>query len=263
MVFPFKFSLPGFFWIRLGFLMALPVISVPNQVYGIHLIFKGTRWENISHHLYKGELLSKLYGYLGNYSIDSIGKPAADSGSNRQNTRKKKNWEIIEKGISVGYGYGINNNNLPEGSYSPIFFIRTLAVDFPHINDRLPPRVKISIIFEPQANLVLLRKPDSTKVEFELGIGVGIQNRFLITKKISTFYHLIVGPQYFSTSTIRQTKGLIFSDNLGLGFSYLIDPHWMISSEFRIRHMSNANIVQPNYGINTNNFLLNFSRVIR
>jgi len=177
--------------------------------------------------------------------------------------KKMHTWSIYEKGFSLGYGYGVNGENLPEGIYSPLFFIRKIAIDFPVLNNRLEKHSKITLVFEPQINLVILRDRGPNRLEFELGLGIGIQYRYQIIKSLSAFTNLIVGPQYFTTHTLRQTTGLIFSDNLGAGITYLHQNHWALSGEFRIRHMSNANIVLPNYGINTNNILFSISRFLR
>lgn len=180
------------------------------------------------------------------FNSDTIGRP----------------YKIVEKGFSFGYGYGINRNNLPEGNYSPIFFIGKIAISFPKLDQFLNKRFQITLIFEPQLNWVLLRGSAKSQNDFEVGLGVGIQNRYLINSHFSFFYHLILGPQYFSAKTIRQTTGLAFSDNLGVGATYCLKSKWALSGEFRIRHMSNGNIVFPNFGINTNNFIISLSRFI-
>jgi hypothetical protein len=187
-------------------------------------------------------------------------RPDSIPGSKPQ---KMHAWSILEKGIILGYGYGVNGENLPEGIYSPLFFMGKVAIDFPKLNQNLNKHSRVALLFEPQINLVLLRDRGPNQLEYELGLGIGIQYRYLWTKNLSLFTNLIVGPQYFSAKTQRQTTGLIFSDNLGAGLTYTFNNHWALSGEFRIRHMSNANIVLPNYGINTNNFLLGISRFLR
>jgi len=186
---------------------------------------------------------------------------AQNSESITSQKNHSRSWKLVESGFSLGFGYGVNSSNLPEGNYSPLFFIRKFAFNFPGRTPLHHTRFQVTALLEPQFNLVFIRdriNPD--QIEYELGIGLGIQNRFLIDPHFSIFYNLIIGPQYFSTQTIRQSKGLIFSDNLGIGLSYKFAHQWGISEEFRIRHMSNANIAEPNYGINTNNFLFSLSR---
>lgn len=185
-----------------------------------------------------------------------------DHSSSNFRVKKKHAWSVIEKGIILGYGYGVNGDNLPEGIYTPIFFIGKVAIDFPKLNPNLNKHSQIALLFEPQINLVILRDRGPNTLKYELGLGIGIQYRYIWTSHISFFTNLLVGPQYFSTQTSRQVTGLIFSDNLGAGMTYTFDKGWAISGEFRIRHMSNANIALPNYGINTNNILLGISHFI-
>ncbi len=185
-----------------------------------------------------------------------------DSIPGRCSPIKKPILSVCEKGFSFGYGYGIDGNNLPEGSYTPIFIIRKIGYRFPRITRKLPRNFEFSLILEPQANVILLRNQRFTKLYFEIGIGVGLENRFIISPSLSAFTHVIIGPSYFSTHTIRQSYGFIFSDNAGLGLTYSMGNQWAIQGEWRIRHLSNANLNMPNQGVNTNNFLVGISRLI-
>jgi len=209
----------------------------------------------------KNRLIFSILFFL-NLAIPSLKAQELSDSIKISKPIKTHSWSVLERGFVIGYGYGVNGENLPEGIYSPLFFMGKLAVDFPKYNGNLNKHSRVALVFEPQINLVFLRDRGPNTLQYELGLGIGIQYRYLWTEKISFFTNLLVGPQYFSTKTIRQTTGLIFSDNLGAGSTYTFKNHWAISAEFRIRHMSNANIVLPNSGINTNNFLFGISHFL-
>ncbi len=177
-------------------------------------------------------------------------------------TKKKTHWKVTEKGLLTGYGIGINQFSLPEGNYSPLFLMGQLGVQFPSLLGRIHSPGPVSLFFEPQFNLVLLRSPASVQSRYELGIGVGIQQVFNLSERVKPFIRLVVGPHYISTHSALQHTGFILSDNAAAGFYYYFSRTFALQAQFRARHMSNANLQLPNHGINTSNFMIGFSRFL-
>lgn len=106
----------------------------------------------------------------------------------------------------------------------------------------------------PQFNLTRYRKFDQVPAEsngFEYGINFGLAFRKSIYKNlISAYAGLSFGPHYISGAPSRQTKGFIFSDNAFIGLSIRLDKHIYFELCPTFRHISNANLIKPNRGIN-------------
>lgn len=184
--------------------------------------------------------------------INSASDTTGDS-SRHVHSRPGPHWKFTEKGFLTGYGFGINRLSLPEGSYSPLFFMGQLGIQLNgHAKNPAGP---VSLMFEPQFNIIQLRNPGSVKTEFEGGIGVGLQQVFNLDTRFKPFIRVVVGPHYISTHTVLQHTGFLFSDNVAAGFYYFFTSRLALQAQFRARHMSNANLMLPNHGINSSNFL--------
>lgn len=182
----------------------------------------------------------------------------------KQEHKRWANIRIKERGFVMGAGYGLDTFNLPQGNYTPLFCIARLGIDFKNKNAKtIVRRGDYSIFFEPQINPVLLRKTNSSKVEWEYGLNIGFQHCYPITKDLYSAIFISTGPHYFSAVTERQAPGFIFSDNFGAGFYYFLYKDWAVNAGFRLRHMSNAQTRLPNSGINTFNFMIGISKMLR
>jgi len=107
-----------------------------------------------------------------------------------------------------------------------------------------------SVGLEPQINPVFL---DNNLEELEFGCNVGLYYLHLIGQK-SVFYAGIgTGPHYITVSTAMQAHGFIFSDNFMAGTRIFIsnknEKPLYLNLQFRFRHISNANLMTPNIGI--------------
>jgi len=163
--------------------------------------------------------------------------------------------KISDAGIATGFGYALNNRSVPEGVYRLAYFQRL-------VRSQILPKSRQRGIFEavylgiePQYNLVWI---DDEQNNFELGLHFFIQPTFGLSERLKAFFIAGIGPHYFSTSTVSQARGFIFADAMGLGMSLQISTRISIFTNFRIRHLSNANTRMPNFGINTNNFHFGF-----
>jgi lipid A 3-O-deacylase len=167
-----------------------------------------------------------------------------------------------ERGGIVGAGYGVNNFSLPEGRYVPIFFIAHLGIDIPRHRQKLNPG-RFTLYFEPQVNPVIIQKTSGNVHEWEFGVSVGVKHMYPLSKNLYVYTLISTGPHFITTRTERQARGFIFSDTMGAGTYFFVNRNIAINSGFRIRHMSNANTLMPNHGINTMNYFLGISRILR
>lgn len=147
-----------------------------------------------------------------------------------------------EKGFKIGLS--IYSIELPEGQYyKPLLLMGNFGWEL----TKKDKKGKWWIMFEPQLNPVFL---DSKLKELEFGINVAIRYQYKICNKSFFYSQLGSGPHFITIPTSRQAHGFIFSDNLAIGLSNKIGGNWKFETEFRIRHISNANLMTPNRGMN-------------
>jgi hypothetical protein len=147
-----------------------------------------------------------------------------------------------ELGFYTGAGYG----TVVEGPYIPVFFIVHMGMDtkrwFPSLRGH---RGTLSLFFEPQFSFAAMNE----QYGVEFGVGVGLKYAYPIWDSYSVYILGSVGPQVMSLKTQDQANGFIFNDTIGLGMSYRIFPDTAFDIQCRLRHLSNAEIQKPNYGI--------------
>ena len=141
----------------------------------------------------------------------------------------------------INIGYPILQEQLPEGyAYNPLFFTYRIPI-FAKKNRTF------SFYAEPQ--LAVTTPPKGIKRAIEFGTNLGIQYHFGTTEKQRWTAALGVGPHYISLETAMQHKGFLFSDNLELGYYRLLNTTIGVQLKTRFRHLSNANLQQPNLGL--------------
>ena len=171
---------------------------------------------------------------------------------------------IREKGFIIGIGQGIDSSNVPEGYYNPIFFIGHIGLDVSKRRAWQNPSTGIFTLYlEPQINPVWIKGKDRTDKAIEFGVNVGFKHMFRLLPKLYTFISIGVGPHFTSVHTSKQRRGFLFSDNLGTGLYYYIFKDWAIQFTFRLRHLSNGDTMKPNMGINTFNYHIGISKVLK
>jgi len=119
-----------------------------------------------------------------------------------------------------------------------------LTARFP-LFDRNEKRLQYYI--EPQFAISFPPKGIDSAVEF--GSNLGIQYRIWEGNKQHIQAAIGVGPHYTSLETSIQHKGFLFSDNIEIGYYQQIQNNWGVQIKGRFRHLSNANLFQPNKGL--------------
>lgn len=170
-----------------------------------------------------------------------------------------KNWYIHEVGLMSGKGWGINRQNLPEGDYRPVFGIVQISTTWKKLENKLSPLHRFCLVFEPQFNTITIkdwnRANENIKSE-EFGLNIGLKHSYQIFSFLDIVLFISTGPHFINAETVRQSKHFIFSDNLGMGLKMKISSRLNIEAQYRLRHLSNAQLKLPNAGINTFNFML-------
>jgi len=141
----------------------------------------------------------------------------------------------------ISIGYPILQEQLPENySYNPLF----LTTRFPFFSKH---QRSFSFYIEPQLAITFPATPQ--KKAFEFGANLGIQYYFWTRTNSRWNIALGLGPHYTSLETAMQHKGFLFSDNIELGYYRLLGTKIGLQLKTRFRHLSNANLQQPNLGL--------------
>jgi hypothetical protein len=91
---------------------------------------------------------------------------------------------------------------------------------------------------------------EKTITEYVLNVGIVV--RYNVKEKFSVFFLGSIGPMISDTETERLAKGFAFSDIVALGVAYKVGKIVFEVSP-GLRHVSNANLKQPNSGHNSSN----------
>ncbi|MFZ4398583.1 MAG: acyloxyacyl hydrolase [Bacteroidales bacterium] len=161
---------------------------------------------------------------------------------------------FAEKGFNIGLSaYSIL---LPDGKhYRPLLLMGNLGI-------KLSKNVQKSswwIMLEPQINPVFF---GNQLKEVEFGVNVAFRYKYQLAETIFLYGQLGSGPHFITIPTERQAHGFIFSDNLAIGVSKFLINRWMLNTELRIRHISNANVMKPNRGMNNFFVIIGLSKKI-
>jgi hypothetical protein len=158
---------------------------------------------------------------------------------------------FTEMGVVTGYGSG----NIPEGRYQPILLIGHFGVDLKrYISGLRNHPGTISAFIEPQVNPVF-----DPSTNFEAGIGIGLQYSYPVYEPLSLYILGSTGPHYVSVVTQKQANGFLFSNVFGVGIYYSLSKDSALHVGYRFRHMSNADLAEPNGGIDTHMGVVGYS----
>jgi hypothetical protein len=150
---------------------------------------------------------------------------------------------FTEVGFITGFGYG----TLTEGDYLPVPLIVHLGVDmkrwFPSLQDH---RGVLTAFLEPQFNLVF-----GAEFDIEGGASIGLKYRYPLNDSVSVYGLYSAGFLFITVDTVDQANGLNFANAVGIGLYFNIMPGAALDLGFRFRHVSNADLRDPNCGIDS------------
>ena len=176
-----------------------------------------------------------------------------------------KNAKYIEVGGLVGFGQTMDRQSVPEGAYNPYTFVGHFSMDLirqEKLKGIFPGRFLLAS--EPQVNYVKLESTPSRN-EWEFGLVTVLQYMYPIHPRLHIYALGGSGPFWISTQTVVQKQGFLFCNYFGIGvyFFPFKDEKIAINLGFRARHMSNANIWQPNNGINSHLIVIGLTRFLK
>jgi len=150
---------------------------------------------------------------------------------------------FTEVGFITGFGYG----TVTEGDYLPVPLIVHMGTDmkrwFPSLKDD---RGVLTVFLEPQVNPVF-----GADSGFEAGLGIGVKYRHPLNDVLSVYGLASTGFVFITPKTVDQANGFNFAHAVGAGINLAIMPGAALDLGLRVRHVSNADLREPNCGIDT------------
>jgi opacity protein-like surface antigen len=119
-----------------------------------------------------------------------------------------------------------------------------------HIN----PKGFTEFVLEPFVNTVI-----SPNYNIEAGCNILLKYSYPLTDKISPYAIGGGGGAYITQHTREEATQWGFTPQIGAGVLYFFKKDTALNVEYRRRHFSNANIKEPNIGINVDMFLVGVS----
>jgi len=148
-----------------------------------------------------------------------------------------------EVGFITGFGY----SKIREGDYLPVPLMVHMGMDlnrwFPSLKDH---RGVLTVFIEPQFNLAF-----GTDFDIEAGVGIGLKYRYSLNDVTSIYGLASVGSSRYHRNTKDQADGFVFADTVGVGIALAVMPGACLDLGVRLRHLSNADLKEPNFGIDT------------
>ena len=187
--------------------------------------------------------------------------------SDLQNKKEDEKWSFPHtKEISIISGYA--HGNLKEkGSYKIIPGIIRLGFNLDSIDlgfcDILRPvarKLDINLkgftefLLESYVNAVV-----SPSSNVEVGCTILLKYSYPLTQRIYPYALGGGGVAYISQHTREQSTQWGFTPQIGAGISYFFSKDTALNFEYRYRHFSNADLKEPNDGINVDMFLAGIS----
>lgn len=156
----------------------------------------------------------------------------------------------------IGFVYGKGSQDLMNVVYTYNITLFQLQYAYTFVNR---PKFGLEVLVQPQYNIAKFRYVDQLpriSQGYEYGLNVGLSyKRYFFHNRFSCFASIGFGPHFVSAAPERQTPGFLFSDNVSIGMTARLDKHFYFELKPTFRHISNANIIKPNRGIN--NFIIN------
>ncbi|OFX17477.1 MAG: hypothetical protein A2033_12145 [Bacteroidetes bacterium GWA2_31_9] len=167
-----------------------------------------------------------------------------------------KNDDFFQKKkLGFAYDFALTQQNLlyEYETYKPQLF--QLIYSYSLTKENRKNFWGINII--PQINSVVITNKFHESHDFEFGTNVEVSFNHIVGKRVLFFVAIGTGPHYISHNRGRQAGGFLFSDNFIAGIRYKLDEDYEFKLHIKFRHMSNANLKLPNWGIN--NWMVGFT----
>jgi hypothetical protein len=159
------------------------------------------------------------------------------------------------KGIEVLGGYAFSKIH-EKGSYNPMPLLVGFDFDMKPFfaQHGFRPHGMLVGIIEPFA--AYASQPDASgEIGTNFLVKLGFASEY---SKLQPYFKGGTGILWMSLHTIEQATQFNFNEYAGFGLDYWVKPNAALVLEYRYRHVSNAFIKEPNWGIGANEALAGF-----
>lgn len=174
-----------------------------------------------------------------------------------QSNAQDKRWTQHEVGFTVSIS--VINEKTPVGYYQPILFKGLWSFHMARENTIPDRKGHFLGYLEPQINPVFI---SGQLTDFEFGLNFGIRYEREINMANRIYAAIGTGPHYITAETVKQHRGYLFSDNFIAGWYHQIHGPIYSNVQYHFRHVSNANLMLPNQGLDNHFLTLGVSRLI-
>ncbi|MGH8475375.1 MAG: acyloxyacyl hydrolase [Methylococcales bacterium] len=153
--------------------------------------------------------------------------------------------------FQVGYGSGFTIGNTGRGDANDVRYLATFPSFGIGISDSFGGNAwyQGNFDFVTEAQAVTFLGPGEGH---SVGLAILLRYNFLSFEKFVPFAEVGVGAGYLESNLSRQSDGVVFYPQAGVGVNYFISEDWAISLAYRYHHISNRGFRKPNTGINAN-----------
>ena len=199
---------------------------------------------------------------LSGFALKNGEAVAANAGEQRGTYESAFRFGRQSLGISGGHGFALPVGGTDGHELEDIQFIYATPRWGIGISDPLGGRSwyrgNFELLFE--GTFLYMFEPKSGIAG---GIAPGLRYNFLTNTRFIPFFFAGVGFIALDADLARQSDGLNFIVQSGIGLHYFITQRTALTGEWRFHHISNASIHDRNAGINSSLFMLGLTFFLR
>jgi lipid A 3-O-deacylase len=199
---------------------------------------------------------------LSGFALKNSDAVAADAAGQRGTYELAFGYGKQSLGISGGYGLALPIGGTDAPEMEDIEFAYVTPRWGIGISDPLGGRswYRGNFEFVLEGTFLYMSEPKSGIVG---GIAPGLRYNFLTGTRFIPFFFAGVGFIALDADLARQSDGLNFILQSGVGLHYFISQQTALTGEWRFHHISNASIHDKNAGINSSLFMLGVTFFLR
>jgi hypothetical protein len=199
---------------------------------------------------------------LSGFALKNSDAVAADAAGQRGTYELAFGYGKQSLGISGGYGLAVPIGGTDAPEMEDIEFAYVTPRWGIGISDPLGGRswYRGNFEFVLEGTFLYMSEPKSGIAG---GIAPGLRYNFLTGTRFIPFFFAGVGFIALDADLARQSDGLNFILQSGVGLHYFISQQTALTGEWRFHHISNASIHDKNAGINSSLFMLGVTFFLR
>ncbi|MEL6638092.1 MAG: acyloxyacyl hydrolase [Bacteroidota bacterium] len=164
------------------------------------------------------------------------------------------------KGLrKLGFTFAYGNQDLLAVDYHYRFGAINLQYYHGLINRR---NWDLELLVQPllvSTRFISLRDINDRRRGFEFGANLSILARKKLWEdRLSCYAYVGYGPHFVNDVIERQREGFLFTNNYFVGVDIRLEKNLVLDLSYGFRHISNANLMQPNAGVNNVVYTLGF-----